>query len=32
MLFYPIRFKGVRVSGLASIVALMPRKVQQIPE
>jgi uncharacterized membrane protein YheB (UPF0754 family) len=31
MLFYPVRFAGVRVPGLASLVSLMPRKIQQIP-
>jgi uncharacterized membrane protein YheB (UPF0754 family) len=31
MLFYPIRFAGVRVPGLAPLAALLPRKIQQIP-
>lgn len=31
MLFYPIRFRGIRVPGLAPLVHLMPRKIQQIP-
>ena len=31
MLFNPIRFKGIRVPGLAAINQLLPRKVQQIP-
>jgi uncharacterized membrane protein YheB (UPF0754 family) len=31
MLFYPIRFWGVRVPGLKRLVRLMPRKIQQIP-
>jgi uncharacterized membrane protein YheB (UPF0754 family) len=31
MLFYPLRFRGVRVPGLAPLVALLPRKIQQIP-
>jgi uncharacterized membrane protein YheB (UPF0754 family) len=31
MLFYPIRFAGVRIPGLAPLVALLPRKIQQIP-
>src|ERR1044072_762623 len=31
MLFYPIRFRGFRVPGLAPFVALLPRKIQQIP-
>jgi len=31
MLFYPIRFRGVRIPGLATLVALLPRKIQQIP-
>ena len=31
MLFYPVRFAGVRVPGLASVVALLPRRIQRIP-
>ncbi|HWB65915.1 MAG TPA: hypothetical protein VG708_03695 [Mycobacteriales bacterium] len=31
MLFYPVHFRGFRVPGLAPLVALLPRKVQQIP-
>lgn len=31
MLFYPLRFRGIRVPGLAAFVSLLPRKVQQIP-
>ena len=31
MLFYPIRFRGIRIPGLAPLVQLMPRKIQQIP-
>src|SRR4051794_35667368 len=31
MLFEPVRFKGVRVPGVAKLVRLMPRKIQQIP-
>jgi uncharacterized membrane protein YheB (UPF0754 family) len=31
MLFNPLRFKGVRVPGLAAINQLLPRKIQQIP-
>jgi uncharacterized membrane protein YheB (UPF0754 family) len=31
MLFHPIHFVGVRVPGLAPIVSVMPRKIQQIP-
>ena len=31
MLFYPVRFAGIRLRGLASVINLMPRKVQQIP-
>ena len=31
MLFYPVRFTGVRVPGVRPVVSLMPRKVQQIP-
>jgi uncharacterized membrane protein YheB (UPF0754 family) len=31
MLFNPVQFKGLRVSWLARIVRIMPRKIQQIP-
>ena len=31
MLFYPVRFDGVRMPGLAALVSLLPRKIQQIP-
>ena len=31
MLFYPVRFAGVRVAGLRSLAALLPRRIQQIP-
>ena len=31
MLFQPLRFKGVRVPGLATLARLLPRKVQEIP-
>jgi uncharacterized membrane protein YheB (UPF0754 family) len=31
MLFYPIRFRGIRIPGLAPLVGLLPRKIQQIP-
>jgi uncharacterized membrane protein YheB (UPF0754 family) len=31
MLFYPVQFKGIRMPGLAPLVHLMPRKIQQIP-
>jgi uncharacterized membrane protein YheB (UPF0754 family) len=31
MLFYPVRFRGVHVPGMAALAALMPRKIQQIP-
>jgi len=31
MLFNPLEFKGFRVPGLATLVKLAPRKVQQIP-
>src|SRR5688500_4677000 len=31
MLFYPVRFAGWRVPGLASLAHLMPRRIQQIP-
>jgi uncharacterized membrane protein YheB (UPF0754 family) len=31
MLFFPIRFRGIRVPGLKTLANLLPRKVQQIP-
>jgi uncharacterized membrane protein YheB (UPF0754 family) len=31
MLFYPVRFAGFRLPGLATAVTLLPRKIQQIP-
>src|SRR6187401_324196 len=31
MLFYPVRFAGWRVPGLARVAQLMPRRIQQIP-
>jgi uncharacterized membrane protein YheB (UPF0754 family) len=31
MLFQPLRFKGVRVPGLATLAGLLPRKLQEIP-
>jgi uncharacterized membrane protein YheB (UPF0754 family) len=31
MLFYPVRFAGFRLPGLAAAVTLLPRKIQQIP-
>jgi len=31
MLFYPVRFKGFKVPGLAPLAHLMPRRIQQIP-
>jgi uncharacterized membrane protein YheB (UPF0754 family) len=31
MLFNPLRFAGVRIPGVAPLVALMPRRIQQIP-
>ncbi len=31
MLFYPVRFAGFTVPGLAALVNLMPRRIQQIP-
>jgi uncharacterized membrane protein YheB (UPF0754 family) len=31
MLFYPVRFKGVRIPGLAPLAELLPRRIQQIP-
>jgi uncharacterized membrane protein YheB (UPF0754 family) len=31
MLFSPLHFSGIRIPGLAPLVKLMPRKVQQVP-
>src|SRR3954470_14501188 len=31
MLFYPVRFAGFRLPGLASLVTLLPRRLQQVP-
>ncbi|HXA43697.1 MAG TPA: hypothetical protein VNV65_12390 [Candidatus Solibacter sp.] len=31
MLFYPVRFRGWRIPGLAFLVSLAPRKIQEIP-
>ena len=31
MLFNPVRFAGFRVPGLAALVSLLPRRIQQIP-
>jgi uncharacterized membrane protein YheB (UPF0754 family) len=31
MLFYPVRFVGIRIPGLAAVAGLLPRKLQQIP-
>ena len=31
MLFYPVRFRGWIVPGLATLVSLSPRKIQEIP-
>jgi uncharacterized membrane protein YheB (UPF0754 family) len=31
MLFYPVKFRGIRLPGFAPLVHLMPRKIQQIP-
>ena len=31
MLFYPVRFAGLRVPGLAPLANVMPRRIQQIP-
>jgi uncharacterized membrane protein YheB (UPF0754 family) len=31
MLFYPVRFAGVRVPGLAAVAHVLPRRIQQIP-
>jgi uncharacterized membrane protein YheB (UPF0754 family) len=31
MLFYPLRFVGIRIPGLAAVAGLLPRKLQQVP-
>ena len=31
MLFYPVRFRGFEVPGLAALANLMPRRIRQIP-
>lgn len=31
MLFYPVRFAGIRVPGLAPLANVLPRRIQQIP-
>jgi uncharacterized membrane protein YheB (UPF0754 family) len=31
MLFYPVRFAGVKIPGLAPVAELLPRRIQQIP-
>jgi uncharacterized membrane protein YheB (UPF0754 family) len=31
MLFNPLRFRGVRLPGLAAVAELLPRKIQEIP-
>jgi len=31
MLFYPVRFHGLRLPGLAALATLLPRRIQQIP-
>jgi len=31
MLFYPVRFAGLKVPGLAALANFMPRRIQQIP-
>lgn len=31
MLFYPVRFAGIRVPGLVPLIGLLPRRIQQIP-
>jgi uncharacterized membrane protein YheB (UPF0754 family) len=31
MLFYPVRFAGIKVPGLAPLANVMPRRIQQIP-
>ncbi|MFT4083011.1 MAG: hypothetical protein QM638_10525 [Nocardioides sp.] len=31
MLFFPLRFRGVRVPGLKELVSVLPRKLQEVP-
>lgn len=31
MLFYPVRFRGIRIPGLAPMSSVLPRKIQAIP-
>jgi uncharacterized membrane protein YheB (UPF0754 family) len=31
MLFYPIRFHGVRIKGMAELARVLPRKLQEVP-
>src|SRR5205085_1631707 len=31
MLFYPVRFRGIRIPGLAPMASVLPRKIQAIP-
>ena len=31
MLFHPLRFRGLRLPGLAALARLLPRKIQQVP-
>jgi len=31
MLFYPIRFRGIRLPGLKALANVLPRRIQQIP-
>src|SRR5947207_983138 len=31
MLFHPVRFVGFRMPGLAAVVAVLPRKIQEVP-
>src|ERR671914_206213 len=31
MLFYPVRFRGFRLPGLAPLATILPRRIQQIP-
>src|ERR1700755_1338579 len=31
MLFHPLRFRGLKVPGLAAVARLLPRRLQQIP-
>lgn len=31
MLFYPVRFRGIRVPGLAAVARYFPRRIRQVP-